>query len=143
MEIFEQHIVVTCSDIDALGHVNNVVYLQWLEHIALAHSSALGLGLADYQRLNHAMVVSEHHLKYCKACFEGDELLIRTWLGELTAYRSVRHYAIYRARDKAIVMHGSTLWVCIELSSGRLKRLSPTFSHAYQPLAPDIDPMQF
>ena len=52
-----------------MDHVNNVQYVSWMQDVALAHSETLGVGLADYVRLNHAMVVSEHHVKYRKTCF--------------------------------------------------------------------------
>lgn len=142
-QIFEQEIIVQAQHLDALGHVNNVVYVQWMQDIAVHHSEALGLSLADYQRLNHAMVASEHHVKYRKACLQDDRIILRTWLGDLNGFSSVRHYIFYRPKDKHIVFQANTLWVCVEISTGKLKRLSPTFSYTYQPLAKDIDPLFF
>jgi len=53
--------------IDLMGHVNNVVYLKWLEDVAWAHSVALGLGPAQYEALGHGMVVRQHELTYLQA----------------------------------------------------------------------------
>lgn len=142
-ELFELEQVVGESHLDQLGHVNNVQYVSWMQDVALAHSTHLGLGLEDYQRLNHAMVASEHHVKYRKACFADDTLILRTWLGEQNAFSSIRHYLFYRAKDQAIVFQAYTLWICVEMSTGRPKRLSPTFSQAYQALNPKIDPYHF
>lgn len=142
-QIFEQKIKIETHHLDVLGHVNNVHYVQWMQDIALAHSVSLGLGLEQYLELKHAMVASEHHVKYRKATFAGDELILRTWLGELNAFSSTRHYAFYRPKDKNIVFHAHTLWVCVEISNGRVKRLSPTFTQAYQTLDKNVDPMNF
>lgn len=142
-QFFEQEIIVQAHHLDELGHVNNVVYVQWMQHIALQHSEALGLSLADYQRLNHAMVASEHHVKYRKACLLDDRIILRTWLGDLNAFSSVRHYIFYRPKDKSIVFQANTLWVCVEISTNKLKRLSPSFTYAYQPLSTEIDPLYF
>lgn len=142
-QLFEQVIQVKDEHLDRLGHVNNVMYIQWMQDVALAHTTQLGLGLDDYIAMNHAMVASEHHVKYRKACMLGDEIILRTWLGDLSAFSSVRHYLFYRPKDKAIVFHAQTVWVCVEISNGKLKRLSPTFTQTYQPLNTDIDPTIF
>ncbi len=140
---FEQSILVAQQHIDALGHVNNVTYMHWMQDIALAHTTTLGLGLEDYIRLGHAMVASEHRVKYRKACFLGETLLLRTWLGALTPFSTTRHYLFYRPQDQAVVFEAHSLFVCVELSSGKLKRLSATFNQAYQPLSLALDPTKF
>lgn len=140
---FQMDVRVSPSHLDVLGHVNNVVYMTWMQEVALAHSTALGLGLADYLRLNHAMVATEHHVKYKKACFAEDELLLRTWLGEVSAYSSIRHYLFYRKQDAAVVFQASSRFACVEISTGKIKRLSPSFTQAYQPLDHTLDPQQF
>ncbi len=142
-QLFEQVITVEEKHLDALGHVNNVVYMSWMQDVALAHSTALGLGMNEYLTFNHAMVASEHHVKYRKPCFAGDELILRTWLGELTAFATTRHYLFYRKQDRTVVFQAQSLFVCVELSSGKIKRLSPTFIHAYQPLDRHLDPTLF
>lgn len=142
-QIFEQKIVVTEADLDQLGHVNNVKYVQWMQDVALAHTTALGLGLNEYLAMNHAMVASEHHVKYRKAALLNDELILRTWLGALSPFGSIRHYLFYRPSDRNIVFQAHTNWVCVEISTGKLKRLSPTFIQAYQPLNETINPLVF
>ena len=142
-QLFEQVLEVQQADLDVLGHVNNVVYVQWMQNIALAHSTVLGLDLDAFIALKHAMVAGEHQMKYRKACVLGDQLILRTWLGELNALSSVRHYAFYRLSDGEVVFQAQTRWVCVEIATGRAKRLSPTFTQAYQPLDANINPMAF
>jgi acyl-CoA thioester hydrolase len=142
-DIFDLTIQVQPEHIDSLGHVNNVVYMHWMQDVASAHIEALGLGLKEYQQLKHAMVAVEHQVQYRKAAFLGDEITLRTWLNDLNALYSFRQYAFYRAKDQSLLFTGNTKWACIELQSGRPKRMSPTFLQAYQPLADDQNPYHF
>ena len=76
--IFDLKIQVQPEHIDVLGHVNNVVYIQWMQDVAESHIETLGLGLAEYIQLKHAMVAVEHHVQYRKAALEGEEVILRT-----------------------------------------------------------------
>ena len=86
--IFDLKIQVQPAHIDVLGHVNNVMYIQWMQDVAEAHIEALGLGLAQYLELKHAMVAVEHHVQYRKAALEGEEVILRTWLNDINALYS-------------------------------------------------------
>ena len=142
-DIFDLKIQVKPEDIDSLGHVNNVVYMHWMQDVATAHIEALGLGLKQYQELKHAMVAVEHHVQYRKAAFLDDQLVLRTWLNDLNSLYSFRQYAIYRHKDQSLLFTASTKWACIELATGRPKRMSPTFLQAYQPLSDNQNPYDF
>ena len=61
--IFDLRISVQPEHIDVLGHVNNVIYVQWMQDVAAAHIETLGLGVAQYLELKHAMVAVEHHVQ--------------------------------------------------------------------------------
>jgi acyl-CoA thioester hydrolase len=141
--IFDLNIQVQAKHIDVLGHVNNVMYIQWMQDVASAHIETLGLGLARYLELKHAMVAVEHHVQYRKAALEGEEIILRTWLDDINALYSFRQYAFYRPKDQSVLFVGNTKWACIEIDSGRPKRMSPSFTQAYQPIAADLDPMDF
>lgn len=129
--VFEQQIEVIPPHIDGLGHVNNVQYLTWVEQVAWAHSEQLGLGLAEYQRLDAAMVAREHQLLYKAACLVGQQLILRTWLGQRDALNLRRHYQFVRIQDQQVVFEGQTHWVCIRLSTGRPQRMPAAFRQAY------------
>ena len=141
--IFDLKIQVQPKHIDVLGHVNNVMYIQWMQDVASAHIEALGLGLAQYLELKHAMVAVEHHVQYRKAALEGEEVILRTWLDDINALYSFRQYAFYRPKDQSILFVGNTKWACIEIASGRPKRMPPTFTQAYKPLDTSIIPLDF
>ncbi|PZP36687.1 MAG: acyl-CoA thioesterase [Roseateles depolymerans] len=119
--------------IDGLGHTNNAVYVQWCEQVAWAHSDALGLTLADYQRLDRAMAIREGHYDYLLPSFEGEALLLGTWLtasdGKLTMER---RFQLRRVSDGATLLRGRWALVCIEISSGRPKRMPAEFLAIYE-----------
>mgnify|MGYP003950651353 FL=1 len=141
--IFDLNLQVKPEHIDILGHVNNVVYIQWMQDVALAHIEQLGLGLTQYLELKHAMVAVEHHVQYRKAAIEGDELILRTWLDHIDALYSYRKYAFYHPKDQSVLFVGNTKWACIEIATGRPKRMSPSFIQAYQPIEKDFNPLDF
>ncbi|WP_180083956.1 thioesterase family protein [Acinetobacter sp. YH12145] len=142
-DIFDLKITVQAEHIDTLNHVNNVVYVSWMQDVATAHIEALGLGLKEYIELKHAMVAVEHHVQYRKAALEGEEIILRTWLNDINGLYSFRQYVFYRPKDKAILFTGNTQWACIEIATGRPKRMSPTFTQAYRPIADSINPLDF
>ena len=138
--VFDLQIKVKPEHIDILGHVNNVVYVQWMQDVASAHIETLGVGLEQYLEMKHAMVAIEHYVQYRKAALLGDDIILRTWLYDVNALYSFRQYAFFRASDKSLLFTGNTKWACIEIATGRPKRMSPTFIQAYQPIDSEIDP---
>lgn len=141
--LFDLKLTVQPEHIDILGHVNNVVYVAWMQDVATAHIEALGLGLKEYIELKHAMVAVEHQVQYRKAAMLDDEVILRTWFYDINALYSFRQYAFYRAKDNTLLFTGSTKWACIEIETGRPKRMSPTFIQAYQPIDSALDPFDF
>lgn len=120
------------EDIDGLDHTNNAVYVRWCEQVAWAHSQALGLGLADYRRLDRAMAIRHGRYDYLLPTVEGEALTIATWLlasdGRLTMQRG---FQLVRDHDRTTVLRGRWDLVCIELGSGRPRRMPGEFCHAY------------
>lgn len=122
------------ADIDGLDHTNNAVYVRWCEEAGWAHSHALGLTLADYKRLDRGMAIRRSEFDYIYATNAGEELLLGTWLlpGD-SALSMQRCFQLVRQRDNATVLRARWDLVCIELSSGRPKRLPPEFAEIYLP----------
>lgn len=129
---FILNIAVQPAEIDALGHVNNVVYVSWLEQCAWQHSKALGVSLEDYQRLDRAMVVIRHEIDYLASAHLGDELLLGTWIVESDQRLKMRRqFQLLRPADGCTLVRATTTFVCIELSSSKPKRMPALFSQAY------------
>ncbi|WP_431476701.1 acyl-CoA thioesterase [Massilia eburnea] len=122
------------GDIDGLDHTNNAVYVRWCEEAGWAHSNSLGLTLADYKRLDRGMAIRRSEFDYIFATNEGEELLLGTWLLPGDSPLSMqRCFQLVRQRDNTTVLRARWDLVCIELSSGRPKRLPPEFSEVYVP----------
>lgn len=120
------------ADIDGLNHTNNAVYVRWCEQVGWAHSEALGLDIADYQRLDRAMAIRRGSYDYLLPTFEGEQLTLATWLVGGDAKLSMeRRFQLIRNSDQATVLRGHWDLVCIEISSGRARRMPPEFLAAY------------
>jgi acyl-CoA thioester hydrolase len=131
---FTQPVTPGGGDIDGLGHTNNAVYVQWCERIGWAHSQALGLALADYQRLDRGMVIRHAEYDYLLPTALGDALTLATWLVSSDGRVAMeRRFQMQRQRDGACVLRARWALVCIELSSGRVRRMPPEFCCAYLP----------
>ena len=118
--------------IDDYGHANNAVYLQWCEQVAWAHTDAVGLDFARYRELGRAMAVRRTELHHLAPAFAGDQLRVGNWIvhsdGRLQAQR---RYQIQRATDGVTVLRALSHFVCIDLDSGRPRRMPAEFSERY------------
>ncbi|QJE02698.1 acyl-CoA thioesterase [Massilia forsythiae] len=124
--------VPQADDIDGLNHTNNAVYVRWCEQAGWAHSEALGLALADYRRLDRAMAIRRGEYDYLLPTFADDALVLATWLvagdGKLSMQR---RFQLVRERDGVTVLRGRWDLVCIEMSSGRPRRMPQEFLDTY------------
>jgi acyl-CoA thioester hydrolase len=123
---------VSDSDIDALGHANNTGYVRWMEQCAWQHSAALGLDIAAYHALDRAMVVLKHEINYLAAAFADEELIVGTWIiSSDSKLRLTRHFQIIRPSDDVTLLRARSEYACMEISSGKPKRMPPAFIEAY------------
>ena len=128
---------VTPSEIDEYNHVNNTVYLVWLDRTAWVHSAALGMPLSRCLELDRGMAVVRSVITYLRPAVLGDTIHVATWLlpgnGKL---RVARRFQVRRASDAATLVRAEIEYACIELSSGRPMRWPPAFHDCYVPLPP-------
>ena len=126
-------VVVPKQAIDVMGHVNNTEYLRFMEQIAWHHTQALGLGWDKYQQLNRGMVARRTEVDYLAPAFEGESLLVGTWIVENDERISItRRYQIIRESDGLTLLRGRTRWVYVALDSGKPRRMPPEFLSGYQ-----------
>jgi acyl-CoA thioester hydrolase len=120
--------VAVHTEIDGYGHVNNVVYLAWLDDCAWAHSTVRGVPPELCRRLNRGMAVWRTQVHYIGAAYEGDRVQIATWPvfndGRL---RIDRRFQIRRIADGQTLLR-ALIHVCIDLETGRAKRMPPEFA---------------
>lgn len=140
---FIQALTVTRSDLDAYGHTNNTSYVRWCEQVAWEHSKSVGLGMEEYRALDRAIAIRHSEYDYEAPSYLNDALLAATWVvssdGKL---RLRRCFQICRLTDGLTILRG--LWdvVCIELSTGRPRRLPGAFLDAYVALASNYNSQQ-
>lgn len=118
--IYEHAHTVGQEEIDAHGHANNLRYLYWMQSAAVAHSAAQGWTHADYQRLGLGWVVRTHTIKYLQSALAGDEIKVRTWVGDLSRFASTRKYRIHRGSDDVLLAAAETQWVLVDLTTRSL-----------------------
>lgn len=117
---FEQSVPVIPEDFDELGHVNNVVYLRWVQDVATAHWRAAAT--AD-QQARYAWVAHRHEIDYKAPGLPGDAIIAATWVGSAEAVRFERFVEIVRASDRKLLVAARTIWVPIARTTGRVTRV--------------------
>ena len=136
-EIYEHRFTVRPEEIDLLGHVNNIVYLQWVQDIAIAHWQAAAPA-ADQAQL--VWVVRRHEIDYRRPALPGDAILARTWVGTASRLGFDRHTEIVRESDATVLARARTVWCPIDPATGRPTDVSDAvrarFSVADEPEPP-------
>lgn len=113
----EMRVRVAEEDLDERRHVNNVVYLRWAQDIATAHWRALA---SPDALASLAWVALRHEIDYLAPAVLGDELVIRTWVGEADGLAFERFVEV--SRDGKALARARTLWCPVDVRSGRPKR---------------------
>jgi acyl-CoA thioester hydrolase len=123
---------VLAADIDAYDHVNNSVYLAWLDRAAWSHSGTLGLSLEQCVATRRGMAAHRTEIDYLKAALLGDRVLVGTWIVNTDSkLRVERRFQIRRATDGETLSRARIDYVCINLDSGRAVRMPDSFRNAY------------
>jgi acyl-CoA thioester hydrolase len=140
--IFAHHFRVSEDAIDALGHVNNLKYLGWMQDVAIWHSTAQGWPMERYVELGQSWVVQSHFIKYVRPAFEGDHISVFTWVAGFSPRSSPRKYLFWRAADRQILAEAETMWVFVDLASGLPRHLPDGLRAAFEIVADPDEVMQ-
>src|SRR5262245_17632074 len=117
---FEMVVPVLPADIDEQNHVNNIVYLRWVQDIATAHWRAVASPKAQGAI---GWVVLRHEIDYKTPATRGDEILLCTWVGKATRLTFERFTEIRSNRDDQVLSRARTLWCPIDAQTGRPVRV--------------------
>lgn len=112
---------VVPSDIDEHSHVNNAVYLRWIQDAATAHWRSLAS--PDAQRAI-GWVVLRHEIDYKIPAGIDDEILLRTWVGAASRLKFERFTEVVRKIDKRLLAKSRTVWVPVDWQTGKPTRVS-------------------
>jgi acyl-CoA thioester hydrolase len=118
---FEMIIPVLPGDIDEQNHVNNTVYLRWVQDVATAHWRTVASPKAQE---TIGWLVLRHEIDYKGPATLGDEMVLRTWVGKATRLTFERFTEIRRNRDGRLLSEARTLWCPIDAQTGRPVRVS-------------------
>lgn len=127
-ELFTYHFKVPQSAIDARGHVNNLVYLQWCLDAAEAHWTSK---TTPALREKYVWYVLNHHIDYKASAFEGEDLQIETWVSSSKGVKSERNYRIFRLKDEKILVEAKTLWCLLDGKTLRPTKITDEISNLF------------
>lgn len=140
MRVFTLPVQATEHDIDSNGHVNNIVYVKWMQDVAIAHSDTVGCTAAT-TAAGCTWVARSHHIEYLRPAYAGDRVLIQTWVVDTTRKSSSsRRYRMVRESDGAVLARGETLWVLIDVQNGRPRTIPPEVIGCFDVVPEDQEP---
>jgi len=109
------------GDIDEQNHVNNTVYLRWIQDVATAHWRSLA---SAESRAAIGWIVLRHEIDYKMPASVGDEIVLRTWVGKASRLKFERFTEVRRKINNQVLAQARTLWVPIDVRTGKPTRVS-------------------
>ncbi|NNC72131.1 MAG: acyl-CoA thioesterase [Sphingomonadaceae bacterium] len=120
MNSFTHQVTAQPEHIDELGHVNNAVWVQWIQDLAVAHWSAV----ADPAHIDrYIWVVTRHEIGYLRAASEGETVTGRTWIEEGPVGARFNRYMEFTGEDGKAKIRAKTTWAIIDREIGRPVRV--------------------
>jgi acyl-CoA thioester hydrolase len=138
--IYEHHLTVPAEAIDGQGHVNNLEYIRWMQDAAVAHSRLQGWPADRYHEIGAGWVVRTHRVDYLQAAFEGDRVVVFTWVSDFRKIRSLRKYKMVRVHDEAVLATAETDWAFIGLEHRVPRRIPPELASSFEIVPPEREP---
>lgn len=139
MQPFTTQLQVRHYEMDSLGHVNNTVYQQYLEHAAVEHSTSLGFDLERYRQLGGFFVMRRIQIDYLQPAFAGEILEITTWLEHMRGTRATRRYEIRKQGRDDLQIKAEALWVWVDMNTLRPRPIPELILAAFGELAATLE----
>ena len=114
--IYERAFIARPEHIDELGHVNNAVWVQWIQEVALAHWYSVA---APEHQERYLWVVVRHEIDYLRAALEGETVTGRTWVGEAPKGARFDRLMEFTGLDGKLCVRSQTQWAIIDKALGR------------------------
>ncbi len=132
MSAIHRHpITVPPEAIDRLGHVNNVVYVQWMQDAAIDHSEIVGCTRLSREAGAH-WVARTHKIEYLRPAYAGEEIHVLTWVGDFRKVRSVRKYEFVRTSDAVVLARAETDWVYVNAQTGKPQSIPAAIQQLFE-----------
>lgn len=127
---FSRTVTARAEDIDELGHVNNAVWVRWIQELAVAHWQAV----ADPVHLDaYIWVVTRHEIDYLRALKDGETVTGTTWIEEPPRGARFDRYMAFTGTDGKPHIRAKTTWAMIDKASGRPVRVTPEIAAPFLP----------
>src|SRR5262245_16505667 len=125
-------VVARECDVDSYRHVNNAVYLTWLERCAWAHSAAVGLPESTCLALQRGRAAHDVAFDQLERERAGHSVQVANWTAHCDGrLRAPRRFQIRRPRDGTTLLRGAIDYVCLNLATGRSARIPTMFAKRY------------
>ena len=126
--VFTLKITVSSEDIDNLRHVNNLVYVKWMDKIATTHWNFL---TKENPLPQYIWVVMRHEIDYLKQAGLGDEIVVKTWVGETKGITSIRFMEFYK--EDTLLVKAKTTWAMLNAKTFKPVRIREDVLSVLQP----------
>ncbi|QHL86109.1 acyl-CoA thioesterase [Nibribacter ruber] len=117
---FSLAIQVQPADIDALGHVNNVVYVRWVQEVSAAHWEHVAPQEIKDQYL---WVILRHEIDFLKPAMPNDTVTGYTWVGDYHGAKFERYVSLYRTGTQELLASAKTIWCLVDAKTMRPRRI--------------------
>jgi acyl-CoA thioester hydrolase len=120
--IYTYQFIVPATAVDENGHVNNVMYVQWMQDSAVQHYTYVG-GTEPTRAIGATWVVREHKIEYLSPAYAGEQIEVQTWVVNIRRVRSLRKYQFMRKSDGQLLVRGESDWVFVDAHTGQPRRI--------------------
>ena len=114
--VFELALTALPGHIDELGHVNNAVWVKWIQQVAVSHWESVADGA---HKDAYFWVVVRHEIDYLRAAHEGDCITARTWVGDAPQGARFDRFVEFTGADGKLCVRARTQWAIIDKALGR------------------------
>jgi len=128
--IYTHEFVVQPNEIDAMGHVNNVVYLKWVQDAAEAHWLTKA---SQDVKAKYSWVVLRHEIDYLAPAFAGQTIEATTWVENYQGVRSDRIVHLINKESKKVLAKAKTTWCLLDAATQRPKRIESDIASVFSP----------
>ena len=135
--IFSKRFAVPAEAIDVQGHVSNLAYVGWMQDVAIEHSAMVGWPMPRYLELGAGWVVRSHFIEYFRPAFAADPLGVHTWVPRFDQRSTPRRYLFVHEGDRAVLAEAETIWVFVDLTTGRRRPIPPELLQSFEPVPDD------
>jgi acyl-CoA thioester hydrolase len=130
MTHFTQTITALPEHIDELGHVNNAVWVQWIQQLSVAHWQAVAP--AEHQAI-HVWVVTRHEIDYRGNVQAGESVVGETWVDGQPKGARFDRIVRFTGSDGKVKVEGRSTWALLDKASGRLLRVTEEIARPFLP----------